>query len=46
MTKVWREMTDKLVSLAMQHKRRGPFVLTEDMKVDNGTNNITNLFID
>jgi regulator of replication initiation timing len=46
MTKVWREMTDKLVSLAMPHKRRGPFVLTEDMKVDNGTDNITNLFID
>ena len=46
MTKVWREMTDKLVSLAMPHKRRGPFILTEDMKVDNGTNNITNLFID
>ena len=46
MTKVWREMTDKLVSLAMPHKIRGPFVLTEDMKVDNGTNNITNLFID
>jgi hypothetical protein len=39
-------MTDKLVSLAIPHKRRGPFVLTEDMKVDNGTNNITNLFID
>ena len=46
MTKVWREMTDKLVSLARPHKRRGPFVLTEDMKVDNDTNNITNLFID
>lgn len=46
MTKVWREMTDKLVSLAMPHKRRGPFVLTEDMKVDNDTNTITNLFID
>ena len=46
MTKVWREMTDKLVSLARPHKRRGPFVLTEDMKVDNDTNTITNLFID
>ena len=46
MTKVWREMTDKLVSLAMPHKRRGPFVLTEDLRVDNGTNYITNLFID
>ena len=46
MNKVWREMTDKLVSLAMPHKGRGPFVLTEDMRVDNGTNYITNLFID
>tara|TARA_B110000977_G_scaffold140098_1_gene177848 strand:- start:53 stop:556 length:504 start_codon:yes stop_codon:yes gene_type:complete len=46
MTKVWREMTGKLVCLAMPHKRLGPFVLTEDMKVDNGTNDITNLFID
>ena len=45
MTKVWREMTDKLVSLAMPHKGRGPFVLTEDMRVDTGTNYITNLFI-
>ena len=46
MTKVWREMTDKLVSLAMPHKGRGPFVLTENMRVDTGTNYITNLFID
>lgn len=46
MTKVWREMTDKLVSLAMPHKGRGPFVLTENMRVDPGTNYITNLFID
>jgi len=46
MTKVWREMTDKLVGLARPHKRRGPFVLTEDMQIDNGTNDITNLFID
>ena len=46
MTKVWREMTDKLVNLARPLKRRGPFVLTEDMKVDNDTNTITNLFID
>lgn len=43
---MWREMTDKLVSLAMPHKGRSPFVLTEDMRVDNGTNYITNLFID
>ena len=46
MNKVWREMTDKLVSLAMPHKGRGPFVLTKDMRVDNGTNYITNLFTD
>ena len=46
LSQVWREVTDKLVSLARPHKRRGPFVLTEDMKVDNDTNNITNLFID
>ena len=46
MSQVWREMTDKLVSLARPHKRRGPFVLTEDMRVDGGRDNITNLFID
>jgi hypothetical protein len=45
MTKVWREMTDKLVSLARPHKRRGPFVLAEDMRVDGYNDNITNLFI-
>ena len=46
MSQVWREMTDKLVSLARPHKRRGPFVLTEDMRVDSGDYNITNLFVD
>ena len=46
MNQVWREVTDKLVSLARPHKRRGPFVLTEDMRADGGKDNITNLFID
>lgn len=46
MSQVWREVTDKLISLAKPHKRRGPFVLTEDMRVDGGEDNITNLFID
>ena len=46
LSEVWREVTDKLVSLARPHKRRGPFVLTEDMRVDGGIDNITNLFVD
>ena len=46
MTQVWREVTDKLVSLAKPNKRRGPFVLTEEMRVDGGNDNITNLFVD
>ena len=46
MNQVWRGVTDKLVSLAKPNKRRGPFVLTEDMRVDGGNDNITNLFID
>ena len=46
LSQVWREVTDKLVSLARPHKRRGPFVLTEDMRVDGGIDNITNLFLD
>ena len=46
LSQVWREVTDKLVSLARPHKRRGPFVLTEDMRVDGGIDNITNLFVD
>ena len=46
MNQVWRGGTDKLVSLAKPNKRRGPFVLTEDMRVDGGNDNITNLFID
>ena len=46
MSQVWRDVTDKLISLAKPHKRRGPFVLTEDMRVDGGEDNITNLFID
>jgi hypothetical protein len=46
MKQVWREVTDKLVSLAKPHKRRGPFVLTADMRVDGGKDNITDLFID
>ena len=46
MNQVWREVTDKLVSLAKPHKRRGPFVLTEDMRIDGGIDNITNLFLD
>ena len=46
LSEVWREVTDKLVSLARPHKRRGPFVLTEDMRVDAGRDNITNLFVD
>ena len=46
MNQVWREVTDKLVSLAKPHKRRGPFVLTADMRVDGGKDNITDLFID
>ena len=46
MNQVWREVTDKLVSLAKPHKRHSPFVLTEDMRVDGGKDNITNLFID
>ncbi|WP_354689665.1 helix-turn-helix domain-containing protein [Lentibacter algarum] len=46
LSQVWREVTDKLVSLARPHKRRGPFVLTEDMRADGGKDNITNLFID
>ena len=46
LSQVWREVTDKLVSLARPHKRRGPFMLTEDMRVVEGRDNITNLFID
>ena len=46
LSQVWREVTDKLVSLARPHKRRGPFVLTEDMRADGGKDNTTNLFID
>ena len=46
MNQVWREVTDKLVSLAKPNKRRDPFVLTEDMRVDGGRDNITNMFID
>ena len=46
LSQVWREVTDKLVSLARPHRRRGPFVLTEDMRVDGGIDNITNLFLD
>ena len=46
MNQVWRDVTDKLVSLAKPHKRRGPFVLTEDMRIDGGKDNIPNLFID
>ena len=46
LSQVWREVTDKLVSLARPHKRRGPFMLTEDMRVDGGIDNITNLFLD
>ena len=46
LSQVWREVTDKLVSLARPHKRRGPFMLTEDMRVVEGRDNITNLFVD
>ena len=46
LSQVWREVTDKLVSLAKPNKRRGPFLLTEDMRVDDGRDNITNLFVD
>ena len=46
LSQVWREVTDKLVSLARPHKRRGPFVLTEDMRVVEGRDTITNLFLD
>ena len=46
MTQVWLEVTDKLVSLAKPNKRRGPFVLTEEMRVDGCNDNITNLFVD
>ena len=46
LSQVWREVTDKLVSLARPHNRRGPFMLTEEMRVDGGKDNITNLFID
>ena len=46
MNQVWREVTDKLISLAKPHKRRGPFVLTEEMRIDGGKDNIPNLFID
>ena len=46
LSQVWREVTDKLVSLARPHKRRGPFMLTEDMRVVEGRDTITNLFVD
>ena len=46
LSQAWREVTDKLVSLARPHKRRGPFMLTEDMRVVEGRDNITNLFVD
>lgn len=46
LSQVWREVTDKLASLARPHKRRGPFMLTEDMRVVEGRDNITNLFLD
>ncbi|MDA9789719.1 helix-turn-helix domain-containing protein [Amylibacter sp.] len=46
MNKVWREVTGKLVSLAKPYKRRAPLVLTEDMRVDGGNDDITNLFTD
>ena len=46
MNQVWREVTDKLISLVKPHKRRGPFVLTEEMRIDGGKDNIPNLFID
>jgi hypothetical protein len=46
LSQVWREVTDKLVSLARPHRRRGPFMLTEDMRVVEGRDNITNLFVD
>ena len=46
MSQVWQEVTDKLVRLAKPNKRHDPFVLTEDMRVDGGRDNITNLFID
>jgi regulator of replication initiation timing len=46
MNQVWRDVTDKLVNIAKPHKRRGPFVLTEDMRIDGGEDNIANLFID
>ena len=46
LSQVWREVTDKLASLARPHKRRGPFILTEDMRVVEGRDTITNLFVD
>ena len=46
LSQAWREVTDKLVSLARSHKRRGPFMLTEDMRVVEGRDTITNLFLD
>ena len=46
MSQVWWEMTDKLVNLVKPHKRRGAFILTEEMRIVGGSDNITNLFID
>ena len=46
LSQVWREVTDKLASLARPRKRRGPFMLTEDMRVVEGRDTITNLFVD
>jgi hypothetical protein len=46
LSQVWREVTDKLASLARPHKRPGPFMLTEDMRVVEGRDTITNLFLD